>query len=1034
MKQMKMIYAFLSGLLLFLAGPLSAQLIVADPPFPSPNDEVTITFDATQGTGGLANCNCDVYLHTGVITAASTSPSDWKHVQTEWGEANPDWQLTPVPGESNKYTYTIGPSIRDYYGVPEAEDILRMAFVFRNADGSIEGKASGNADIFYDVYSEVIPLTINLTNPLEDEIDLALGQSINVSANASVAATIRILEDGMLLTEVSNATEINYSLQATMPGEHAVEIIATDGNETVSESFTYTATYRVDLTAPSNPVVLTTVGANIPIMADAYITSDLEVFVDGVSVASENGATSISTTVNVMEDGVHDVMVTGAYQAERDTARFVYVVPGTVEQADPPGDHPHGITDLGGGSVLLQLFAPAKEVIFVLGDFNNWQPSTDYQMKQDLTGDLWWLQLDGLVEGESYAFQYLVDGEIYVADPYSTVVLDPWNDSFIPSTTYPDLPAYPEGRAEGMVSLIQPGAPAYDWQVDDFSPPAKEELVVYELLLRDFIAAHDYTTLIDTLSYLERLGINAIELMPINEFEGNISWGYNPSFHMALDKYYGPINEMKRFVDECHARGIAVIVDVVYNHAFSLSPLCRLYWDEQAFKPTPDNPWVNPDPKHDFNVGYDLNHESPATTYFIDRVMSYWIEEFRVDGFRFDLSKGFTQNANGPFDAGPYDASRIAIIKHYADVIWALNPDFYVILEHFTANTEETELTTYGNGMMVWGGFGPHDEYLEGAMGYFSDFNNSSYTSRGWTEPNLIPYIESHDEERLIYKTSNFGNASGDYDIQELLTGLRRSELTHVFFLSIPGPKMLWQFQELGYGFSINYCADGSINDGCRTDPKPIRWDYQDSPNRQRLFDVVAAMIHLKTEYEVFNTSDFNLSLSAYNKRVHLNGDEMDVAVIGNFNVTPTALGSPFQHDGWWYEYFSGDSLFVENPNAALDLLPGEYRLYTTVRLDEPPGGFISSTRELVTDAFSLQIMPNPASDWLVVDYQLPQVAQVQIQLLDLLGRPVQSLFSGRQGAGAQRLSVSLDDLPGGMYLLQLRADGQVQTEKILIR
>ncbi|MCB0681020.1 MAG: hypothetical protein KDC32_08815, partial [Saprospiraceae bacterium] len=178
---------------------------------------------------------------------------------------------------------------------------------------------------------------------------------------------------------------------------------------------------------------------------------------------------------------------------------------------------------------------------------------------------------------------------------------------------------------------------------------------------------HDYTTLIDTLDYLQNLGINAIELMPVQEFEGNISWGYNPSFHMALDKYYGPVNEFKRFIDSCHARGMAVILDVVYNHAFGQCPLVQLYFDG---KPTPESPYFNVDATHPFNVGYDFNHESEATRRYIDQVMTYWLEEFRVDGFRFDLSKGFTQ-VNNPDDVGAwgqYDASRIAILKHYADV------------------------------------------------------------------------------------------------------------------------------------------------------------------------------------------------------------------------------------------------------------------------------------------------------------------------------------------------------------------------------
>ena len=130
--------------------------------------------------------------------------------------------------------------------------------------------------------------------------------------------------------------------------------------------------------------------------------------------------------------------------------------------------------------------------------------------------------------------------------------------------------------------------------------------MIYELMLRDFLQDHSYTSLIDTLDYFERLGINAIELMPIQEFEGNQSWGYNPSFHMAVDKYYGTRDQLRTFIDSAHARGIAVILDVVFNHAFSQSPLAQLYWDEANFRPAANNPWLNVTARHPFNVGYDF--------------------------------------------------------------------------------------------------------------------------------------------------------------------------------------------------------------------------------------------------------------------------------------------------------------------------------------------------------------------------------------------------------------------------------------------
>lgn len=1021
-------------LLWIVCGTADAQILTADPAFPTINDQVTIVFDATQGTGGLANCNCDVYLHTGVITSASTSNSDWKYVTTTWGQANAAWRMTPVPGQPNKYSYVIGPSIRSYYGVPVNETVLKMAFVFRNATGSLEGKATGGADIFYDVYPENIDLTTSLTSPSQSNLNVALGQSIPVEGVASSTATLSIYQDGILLTSQPNATTLSYNINATSSGEHLVEFIANNGQNADTSSFTYTATYRLDLISPAQPVVLTTLGANISVNANAYINSGFNMYVDGVLSSQSSNSTTFTGNINVSSGGTHEVLIAAAYQAERDTARFVYVVPGNVTVLNPPAGSKDGITYTpDGDGVHLQLYAPNKQVIFVIGSFNNWQPSLEYQMNRSVDGNTWWLAVNGLAPGEKYSFQYLVDGALRVADPYSTVVLNANDDPFIPEVTYPDLPAYPTGKTSGIVTLLQPGAPEFNWQTNNFTPPAKEKLVVYELLMRDFMDRHDYQTLLDTLDYLDRLGINAIELMPVNEFEGNISWGYNPSYHMALDKYYGTIDDLKRLVDACHQRGIAVILDVVYNHAFSQSPLAQLYWDTPNFRPAPDNPWLNVTARHPFNVGYDFNHESAATRKFIDQVMTYWLEEFRIDGFRFDLSKGFTQtNSGSNVDLwGQYDASRIAIIKHYADVMWGVNENAYVILEHFAANSEEIELHTYGNGILFWGGAGIHNQYLEAAMGYGSDLTGASYKSRNWTQPNLIAYMESHDEERMMYKNLQFGNNAGGYNVKNFLTALKRVELASTFFYTIPGPKMLWQFGELGYEFSINYCPDGTIGN-CRVDPKPIRWDYADSPNRTRIYDVKRALIGLKTDYDAFSTTNFQTFLQGPTKRLHLLHPDMDVAVLGNFNVVPDNVQSPFPHTGWWYEYFSGDSLLVNDTGAALPLVAGEYRLYTTVRLTPPPGGYITSNTELDRLDFNLTLAPNPASEAVQLGYILPENAVVQIEVLDMQGRRMLSMPAQRQGPGAHQLTIETPFAPG-IYLVKCSVNGQIITSRLVV-
>ncbi len=261
----------------------------------------------------------------------------------------------------------------------------------------------------------------------------------------------------------------------------------------------------------------------------------------------------------------------------------------------PPGLK-DGINYTGNTSVSLVLHAPYKKFVFVTGDFTNWRPADEGYMKRTPDGERYWIEINNLVPGKEYLFQYYVDTALYIADPYSEKVLDPANDQFITSATYPGLIPYPKNHASGTVSVLQTSGEQYKWKTAEYQPPEKSKLTIYELLVRDFTAAHDYKTIIDSLSYLEKLGINAIELMPVNEFEGNLSWGYNPSFYFAPDKYYGPANDLRALVDSCHNRGIAVIIDLVLNHCFGQSPFVQLYADQygtdQIIMKTP-NPWFN---------------------------------------------------------------------------------------------------------------------------------------------------------------------------------------------------------------------------------------------------------------------------------------------------------------------------------------------------------------------------------------------------------------------------------------------------------
>ena len=442
--------------------------------------------------------------------------------------------------------------------------------------------------------------------------------------------------------------------------------------------------------------------------------------------------------------------------------------------------------------------------------------------------------------------------------------------------------------------------------------------------------------------------------MPIMEFSGNLSWGYNPIYHAAVDKYYGTANKLKEFIDECHQNGMAVILDMVLNQADNLSPLAMLWWDEANNRPAANNPYLNQTATHPYSVFNDFNHESTATKYFVDRVNEYWLTKFKFDGFRFDLSKGFTQfNSGGNVGLwGQYDQSRINILKRMANKIWDIDDSAYVILEHFADNSEEIVLSN--NQMMLWGNH--NYDYNEATMGYPSNFSGISYKNRSWTFPYLIGYMESHDEERLMYKNLTYGNSSSGYNIKNLNVALNRMKLAGAFFFTIPGPKLMWQFGELGYEVSIDYNG--------RTGEKPVRWNYLSDDRRTNLYKVYQALIKLKTNYDVFSTSNFTMEVSGYMKKINLYHSSMDVFIVGNFGVTQLSTNQNFSRTGWWYDYFSGDSINVSNLTESITLPPGEFRIYTTTKLPTPEPGILLDVESIdseVPTAYALeQNYPNP--------------------------------------------------------------------------
>ncbi|PSR54321.1 alpha-amylase [Adhaeribacter arboris] len=715
---------------------------------------------------------------------------------------------------------------------------------------------------------------------------------------------------------------------------------------------------------------------------------------------------------------------TTATETAADT--FYYTVKPNAPIAELPAGMKDGINYLGPNRVLLSLFAPAKDFVYAIGEFNNWTPSADFLMKRTPDGTRYWLELSDLEPGKEIAYQYLVNGTQAVADPYTDKILDPNNDKFLTPANYPNLKSYPNG-ATGIVSVLQTNQAAYNWQVTNFQRPEAKNLVVYELLVRDFVATHNYKTLADTLTYLKRLGVNTIELMPIMEFSGNDSWGYNPIFYFAPDKAYGTKNDLKAFIDECHQNGIAVILDMVLNQADYEFPYVKMYWD--GSKPSPDNPFFNPQATHPFSVFFDFNHEAAATKALVERVNRYWLEEYKFDGFRFDLSKGFTQKNTGDNVSawGNYDASRIAIWKRIYDQIRSYDPTAYVLLEHFADNPEEKELADYG--MLFWGN--SNNDYRNAAKGNAANLDWISYKKRSWQQPNVVGYLESHDEERLLYDVRQNGRSQGSYNTRNLATALERAKLAAAFFLPVPGPKLIWQFGELGY--------DVSINENGRTGAKPIRWEYQQDSNRQKLYRVYAELIKLKLTQPVFQTQDFILNTSNIVKRITLQHASMNVHILGNFDVQPQTAEFGFPNTGKWYDYFTGTELEVSNPTARITLQPGEFHVYTTVKLSTPEAGLVpwegipgvvtAIEDDLLNE--SLRVYPNPTTKESYLSFKSNYRGPVTLTLYDLQGRLLQKQEISKKQEMLSH-SIPLQQRKAGVYYLRITQDKGTVVKKLV--
>jgi hypothetical protein len=198
-----------------------------------------------------------------------------------------------------------------------------------------------------------------------------------------------------------------------------------------------------------------------------------------------------------------------------------------------------------------------------------------------------------------------------------------------------------------------------------------------------------------------------------------------------------------------------------------------------------------------------------------------------------------------------------------------------------------------------------------------------------------------------------------------------------------------------------------------------VRWDYPENPARKRLYNVVAALNKLKQTEDAFSTTNFNLDVSGFGKRIHLFHQSMDVVIAGNFGVEGFNMAPGFTQTGTWYDYFSGEAIEVSDINQAFFFAPGQYHLYTSQPLETPEIDVVAVSQ--IAKGYNVPAWPNPFSEQLNVDLSEFAGEQARVRVLDLNGRTVCELFNGTVPSGRSLMNHSgLSELRGGIYLLEV--------------
>lgn len=543
-------------------------------------------------------------------------------------------------------------------------------------------------------------------------------------------------------------------------------------------------------------------------------------------------------------------------------------------------------------SIEFQLFAPYNRKAALIGSFSNWQ---DIPMEKDTQG--YFHTTVDLDDGQ-YQYKFRIQP---IEDSGQT---DKWIDVNDPYITEID------GKTGNGVLHIKEGQriiDTYVWKHNDQPLPQNHELVIYELLVSDFFYSKDethklgqYQDVIEKLDYLKDLGINAIELLPVNEAPGDYNWGYIPSYFFAPQPNYGSTEDLKQLIDECHARGIRVILDQLYNHSSDESPLFHIdrnYWYYSGRHHPDADPGDHWGPEFNYDH-YDENLDLSPAWKFMQDVLQFWIQEYRIDGIRYDALKELDNNDLLYWMTA--ETRRLVGFKPFYNIAERIPEDPALLSPNGPMDGCWHENFYY---QVV-----PHLVGEKFDMGELKKALDPTYQDYPKGLDKAVIYLCNHDQKRLILDLGNHGILDD--------AAFGRAKLGAVLLMTAVGVPLIWMGEEFGESTDIN------MNEKSQQ----LNWSLLENDRNRSLLDFYKGLIllrknnpALKTDHIDFFHENPDDQTFAY---MRWNEEGTRIIVVANFS-DQAFFGyeiPDIPENGTWHEWTRDYDIQVENNQLRIDI------------------------------------------------------------------------------------------------------------------